>query len=178
MSESKVAIGKRLDKNVGKWPEMVQFHYSTEGYHLLIFWPTPSKNEIQGVKKGKIELAVFSDEEAFLLLYKIQNACDWSYTPFDWYRVPESMRLTPKDDNLKPVLEAVLVDANNGMVRMVRQVPLTADFIKAVHDGVDLQITTGTTWLDNHLQRLYKEYFSAELFLKSPKSVRLYPERE
>lgn len=173
MNDSTVAVGKRLDPTIGQWSEMVQFHYSQEGYQLLIFWQTPSKDEIQGIKKGKVELATFSDEEAFLLLYKIERACDWSYTPFDWYRMPESLRLMPKDDHLEPKLKVVLIDANNGIVRVIRQVPLTEDFIKAIHQGVDAQITTGTTWLDDHLQRLYKEYFSPESFLNSPKSVKL-----
>lgn len=176
MSESIIAVGKRLDPAVGQWPEMVQFHYSAEGYQLLIFWKSPSKDEITGVRRGKIELATFSDEEAFLMLYKIENACNWSYTPFDWYRMPQSIRLKPADDHLKAEMEVILVDANNGIVRVIRKVPLTQAFIDAIHQGVELQISQGTTWLDDRLQRLYKEYFTPESFLKSPQSVSLYPQ--
>ena len=168
-----VAVGKRFEKEISRWPEMVEFYYTKAGYELRIFWNTPSKEEIQGVRKGKVDLALFADQEAFLMLYRIENTCDWSYTPFDWFRVPEGFRLFPSDDQLPPVLRVTLIDANNGIVRAVRDLTLTEEFVEAIRRAVDQQIATGTTWLDDRLQRLYKEYFSAESFLGLPETVHL-----
>lgn len=155
-----VKVGKPFVPGVLKWPPDMQYIYSKNGHEIRVFLPGLTKIEIQALKKTPIELGVFSVDEAFLMLYQIQDLCEWSTMPFNWFAIPEPFRRTPEIGKEPTELMLTVVDGDNGIVRVRRALKMSPQFADAIATVVQKQIDTGDTWMKAKLNDIHDKYFT------------------
>jgi hypothetical protein len=93
------------------------------------------------VRKGRADFALVVDPPVLMLCYRLGDGIHWSDAPFSWHRVPADQRALPPDTEpvQRALLHAVLIDANNGIIRAMRAMSLSPSFTAALHRAIRAQ---------------------------------------
>lgn len=141
-----LAVGDRWPAWGPGTPEGTQYNYYDRGHELAIFVDKPTRDEINAVRKGQVEIRVLVDLPVVLLLARFagvrgKTGLPWQDAPYSWHLVPEERRQLPPELGAeeRPLLTVVLVDARDGKVRALRQLALEVDVGQALHAGIRAQ---------------------------------------
>ena len=146
------------------WPETVQYQYRGGGHELIFFLGSPSPKEVEAIRIGPADFALYQDGDLLLLLYRFRtplsfNAIDWSDAPFSYWRLPEEERVPPSRGlaaDARAILMVQLVDAATGILLVNRVVSWSAEFTAHVHAAIADQVALGAEApdYDRRLERL------------------------
>lgn len=129
-------VGELYAPTRTRWPEAVDYNYRGGGGHeLRLFWPRLSASNVQAVRTGSIELALYVEPPVIVLLYKIAGACDWSDQPFTIHLVPAAERQLPIAGS-RALLTILLIDADTGILRVIRTITLAPALTTALHTAI------------------------------------------
>jgi len=122
----KVEVGKLYQEGINKYQEESKFDFTNSGAELYLMFDRPAKTEIENIKRGNIELAVYPADEVLFMLFKFGS--------LNWIDVPYSVHLS-KDLELQEVeegkgyaLHVTLIDASTGIVEVLRLIGLSTKF--------------------------------------------------
>ena len=143
---SVIEVGKLYIKGRTQWPEAIEYNYDFEGHILRLFLRSPTAKEIAAIRNGAIDLAlIVEDSIVFFLVQFPGGGLPWSDCPYCYWSVPEGRRQTPPmlAENQRAVLNILLVDADTGIVQVMRVVSLEHDFSVLLHTAIAAQIDAG-----------------------------------
>lgn len=134
-----IAVGLPYNPKRRSWPEVSQYNFRGGEHELALFFASPSRSEVQAVAAGEVELAVYVDQPAIVLLYRFGRegaGIPWSDAPYSWHLVPRHERKLPPELGGQDTLRIVLVDAGSGLVRALRLVLLPEVFTLALRAAI------------------------------------------
>ena len=155
-----------------RWPELAQYNYRGGEHELILFLGGPNKKEVEDVKNGDAEFALFVERDLIILLYKFGQSIDWSDAPFSIHLVPLAERVLPEliNDNTRVLLHVLLVDASTGIIKAMRAISLSNEFSAALHQAIldQAKKTFTKNEYDRELTGLYNGYSSSTLATMAP----------
>lgn len=118
-------IGTPYAPGYTRFDEGSRYLYNQGAHELSLFWSQPSATEIAGFRDRPIEVALYPDAALALLLYRIDQICEWSDVAFHYQRVPETERELPEEPTgERGRLRLFLVDCDTGLIVARRLVSL------------------------------------------------------
>ncbi|GIW06340.1 MAG: hypothetical protein KatS3mg060_1145 [Dehalococcoidia bacterium] len=156
-----------------RYPEAVQYTYRAGGHELLLWLSSPSPREVESIQRGRASFALSIEPPLIVLLYRFAPAITWSDAPFSIHLVPPAQRVLPpplgQAEESRALLQVILVDADTGIVRALRQLTWSPAFTAAIHAAIAAQATM--TWdaqaYDAALRQLYQRYPTSEALLST-----------
>lgn len=149
------------------WPEGAQYNYRGGEHELVLFFNRPTAKEIHSIGKERAEFALFVERQLIILLYRFGTGLDWSDAPYSIHLVPHEQRTIPPDveAGMRALLHIVLVDASNGIIRVLRVISLSPEFTQALHHAIQEQADMPFTRhvYNGQLESLFARYPSFEL---------------
>nr|DAP59321.1 MAG TPA: hypothetical protein [Caudoviricetes sp.] len=156
------------------WPgEVVQqdglyFDYTDEGgATFVLFFSAPNKKEIEGVKEGKIELAITVKAPVIFMCAKIQGVgTGWMDAPYSIRRHPGETIALPeaKDDEGLPI-QIFLVDIQTKKICAIRLISTDSRFANYFKKAVLAQVEApySTHEYDAKIFEIYQSISSKDL---------------
>jgi hypothetical protein len=127
------------------WIEGVQYNFDQAGHILQMFFARPTVKEVEAIRTGKIDLALYTttDRAVILLAYKAPGI-PWSDAPYTWHRVPAERQVIPPalEGEQRAMLEIHLVDTATGLLRAMRRVSMAPEFSAHLHQMIAEQAAT------------------------------------
>lgn len=170
-------VGELYNPNRRRWPEGAQFQYRGGQAELVLFYPDPSRHEIEAVRKGSSEFGLVVEPPLVVLLYTFGAAkgIPWCDAPFSYHRLkaarPTEAVLPPAWEEGSPetraILQVLLVDASSGILRAMRAVSLSPEFTRTLHRAIWEQAhrEEGPGEFDRALNDLYTRFPTSERLL-------------
>lgn len=130
--------------------------------------------EIEDIRRGSCEFAVYQDGYMMFLLYRFGKSFVWSDVSYAWHLVPEEQRdlpLSPQEmsKQTRAVLSIVLIESTNGIVKAIRLTSLSPDLTKILHGAILYQAREAA------LPSNYDLLFS-NIYRRYPESVLMLPD--
>lgn len=160
-------VGKLYMPGKTSWPEASYFNYDAAGLTLTIFARNLKDDEIEAVKSGQIELALYENQPAIFLMWKIRGFGPWSDAPYTIHVVPkdrqpdiESRKLVKEGEMLG--LQITLVEGTTGIIKVLRYVSTSTQFTILLNEAVDRQLKQpfNEQFYNQHINKLYARYTS------------------
>lgn len=141
---NKYELSCLFDPTRTSWPEASRYIYRGETEHeLILFYSNPTTEEIQAVQSSEAEFRLHVAMYVFLLLYRFgEDEIPWSDAPYSFHLVPDEERVPPPPlfySHKEGILRIVLVDADTGIIKALRTVPMPAQFATSLVYAVDVQ---------------------------------------
>lgn len=159
-----LSVGQPYNPSVSRYPECTQYNYRAGIHELVLFYGSPSKDEVYAARKGKAEFALFHPSHQIIILaHRFGDGLPWSDSPYSWHLVPEHERDLPSADleqSIRAKLHVILVDAATGLVRAIRLVTFSPEFTRTLHQAIREQAGAPFDALsyDRELQATYARY--------------------
>lgn len=127
-----IEVGKPLQPGKTGYQEASWLDYTETGPILLMAVNNPTTKEIEAVRSGRIELALYERGPVLWFLYRIRGFGPWSDCPFS-IRLYDGMRRMfdwseEIEDGMGLGLQIVLIDAGTGIVKVLRLIGLETRF--------------------------------------------------
>ncbi|GIW55376.1 MAG: hypothetical protein KatS3mg082_1780 [Nitrospiraceae bacterium] len=170
-----LSVGQPYHPNRNRWPEAAQYNFRSGRHELVLFWPSPSPQEVEGVRVGRADFGLFFEPPVILLLYRFAGACDWSDAPYSIHLVPQEERLAPEavSPEARALLSVVLVDADTGLVRALRAITMSPGFTRLLHAAIAQQLAYhwDATAYDQALASIYRRFPESRSLVRACKMV-------
>lgn len=125
-------VGELLAPGKTSYQEASWLDYTETGPVLMMAINRPSPKEIEAVKSGRIELALYEADPILWFLYKIRGFGPWSDCPFSIRLYDGKGRKFDWSEEIEEGtglgLQIVLVDAGTGIVKVLRLVGMSTKF--------------------------------------------------
>lgn len=138
MALFKYEVGTRYHPGKTRWAEAGEYNFRMGAHELRLFWARPSVQEIQAVRQGQLEVALLVAPPVLWFLYRVDGGCDWSDAPYTWHLLPQDQRIPPEPltGEQRALLNVVLVDASDGIIKALRAVSLSPELSQALHGAI------------------------------------------
>lgn len=170
MKLHKLEVGELYSPTRTEWPQVADYNFRNGLHELRIFLKSPTRQEVRAVKKSRVDLALVEEGDVIVLLFRFEPGMPWSDASFNWHLVPKEDRVLPQEleGEERPVLEILLIEANGGRVAAMRQVTMSPEFGRALHEAIRRQAEA--EWDEEEHQarvwRLYLEHGETEGLLE------------
>lgn len=162
-----IEVGKLYVEGKTFYPEAVEWNWTSKFHELRLFFHNPSSQEIQAVKKGKVEFGLVVGSGVLFLVFRFlpafkgQSGIHWSDAPYSYHMLPEELRELPEQDlspTRRSVLLVVLVNASIGITLAIREVSLSPAFTQRLYQEIQKQaeFPFDQEKYDLQLQTIYK----------------------
>jgi hypothetical protein len=146
---------------------MAQYNYRGGEHELLLFFNKPTPDEINAVRVGEAEFALFVERSLIILLFKFGDGIPWSDAPYSIHLIPKEKRKEAPEttDTQYALLHIVLVDASNGVINALRVISMPPEFTQALHRAINAQLNmifTSSAY-NGELENLFERYSSETL---------------
>ena len=125
-------VGGLFDPGRTSYQEASWLDYTETGPVLLMAVNNPTAKEIEAVKNGGIELALYETNPVLWFLYKISGFGPWSDCPFSIRLYDGKGRRFDWSEKIEEgtglALQIVLIDAGTGIVKVLRLVGMPTKF--------------------------------------------------
>jgi hypothetical protein len=156
-------VGELFEEGKTRYNEGVIFEFTQSGPILLMFFNHPTENEIASIKSGKLELAFLEKDEVIFILSKFQG--------MSWIDAPYTVHLSKPFtfDDMAPDqgfgLTIYLIDANSGILKVIRYVGLSNEFSRKLRAAILRQKEThfDKTLHDLKINSIYANYSTDDL---------------
>lgn len=183
-----LSVGRPYDPSRRSWPEGPDYLIRGDDHELRIFLRQPDRHEAEAVRRGRAEFALHLDPPHLVTLcYRFTGpsgrGLPWSDAPFSWPRQaaglgslgrgPEAVLPTPPGalgSESRAALLVVLVEADGGIVRAIRQISYSPEFTRALHAAIHAQ-AAAPGWdparYDLAVTSLYRRYPTSEALVRA-----------
>lgn len=162
-----LSVGELYFPGKRAWPEAVEYNYFSNKHELRFLLKNPSRYITEVISKMPVQLGLFTEDDIILLVYKFidykkQLIPVKGYSPFSIHLVPDNMRTFPETSEAmesEELLHIHLIDADTGILRVVRNVPLSTEFSASLCSAIIEQGKVPLTEdYNDRLQELDKRY--------------------
>jgi hypothetical protein len=154
------AVGKPYNAGKTVWPEMPALRLTAQGTQLLLFYRSPTDQEISAIRTGKASFGWIASELTGVLAFRF-HPLPWADVPYTPHREqPDDTPGLPEGDEGQLLVQIVLVDADTGIIRALRALTWPERFTKAVRASVQemLDKPFNAAATDAALDALYARY--------------------
>ena len=157
-------VGKYIEGIHKRYDECIKFDLTDTGINIPVFFDSPTPNEINEFKEGKIKLGYYTYKNVILVLIKIGN--------LEWMDMPYSIHLSKylttikdfeEENGLGLTTTLYLINAKNGILEALRVTGannrLSVNLIKDIKKQKEMSFEE----FDNNLNYIYKTYTTKEL---------------
>lgn len=125
-----VQVGDVYQARRSSWTESAQLRLAPDGRsgELLIALAAPEQSEITAIESGRADFAWVNSAHLALVAFRFDQGIDWSDFPYTPHRAEHPSGIAIDDEPSELLLRVVLVDANTGLVRAVRELCWPAQF--------------------------------------------------
>ena len=161
-------VGELYPSPSGKrhWPEGVDYNYRGGEHELRLFYRSPSAAEIADTKTGEARFAIAVEGDIVFFCYRFGGQ-PWGDCGFSIHLVPENERVLPPEQigpEERALLNVILIDAENGVIRALRAVSLSPKFTAKLHAAIRAQAARPLPAdYDAQAEAIYRRYDSAAL---------------
>jgi hypothetical protein len=162
-------VGELFIPGRTQYPEGVRFEYAESGPYLIFTFRNPSPEEIEAVRKGKVELALHETSPVLWILHRIEGLEQWSDCPFS-IRIYDGMGRKfdwseEIEDGKGIGLNVILVEASTGVLLVQRLVGLSTKFSRELRSAILRQIEQPFSKADYAatVDRIYTNYSTKKL---------------
>ena len=120
-----------------RWPEGAEYNFSAAGHELRLFFNSPTAAEVRAVRRAPIHILLFAPP-VIDLVWKIDGIGEWSDCPYSWHLLTDSHRVLPAEtgDQQHALLNVLLIDASNGILKAIRAVSLPPHATARLHAAI------------------------------------------
>lgn len=162
-------VGKLYSPNRTKWPENVEYNFRDGVHELRMFYPSPAAREIADVQSGQVRLALYPYLDVIFFCFKFGDQ-PWSDSPYNINLVSSEERQLPEDTDTaeqRRLLTTFLIDANTGILWVIRVVSMSPQFTRALHAAIWNQSEKSLPGdYDAQIQRVYAANTSSQIASK------------
>lgn len=160
-------VGKPYHADRKVWPECAQLHWMDGELELTMFFDAPSRHEVEAVRKGKSEFALYDRDGLVVLLYHFDGqraTVPWSDASYQWHLVPPDRRVSPPElpaAETRVKLFITLVNAQGGLIEALRIQSLSPELTRAIFGAIRRQMDLpwpGRDAYDRTIANLYRRY--------------------
>lgn len=151
----KYEVGKLYVEGKTRWPETADYNYRGGEHELRLFFKSPTAEEIEKIKSDLSRFALTVTGPVIWLAFKFGDL-PWSDASFSIHLVPEAEQQLPPPlphEQSRALLHVILIDADTGIVKVLRLVSFSPTFSNALHKAIQAQWEAGWPGEDAyHLQ--------------------------
>ena len=141
------AVGHPYSQNVTSWPDgSSDYNWFDDGHELRLFLDNPTSRELHDYKKGRAEFSLAVVGPIISIAYRF-GAQPWSDSTYNYWLTPADRRpemlTTWEKEAQRFLLQVVLIDASNGIVKALRAVTLSPEFSAALAIAARHQVEKG-----------------------------------
>lgn len=170
-----IRVGELYVAGRTSWPEAIEWNWAKDLNELRLFFTNPSSQEIQAVKRGKVEFGLVVRQDIIFLAFRFlpapgnQQGIPWSDAPYTYHMLPQDRKGLPEADpgpEERSLLQIVLVDAGTGVSLAIRGVTLSPEFTQKMFAAIRAQAEQpfNQQVYDQHLRGVYTTYQSKQLY--------------
>jgi hypothetical protein len=153
-----------------RWPESPQFNFRQSEFELVLFYAGPTISEILAIKDSPVEFALVVQGDVIFLLYRFGTTGRWADAAYSYHLVPAAQQ-TPVpvlEETSRLLLHLLLVDANTGVIKVIRVVTLSADFSHKLVAAIAAQKERpfNSDSYDAQIEKMYRQYPESKSMLK------------
>lgn len=136
---ARFAVGQQSP--IAPMPEGPYFEWSESGAIMYLFLDSPTEKEIEGVRKGKLQIGIAPMPPVLFIMAKINGCGGWMDMPFTIRKYQNEIFTLPEiEDNQGILLQITLIDCRTNVVKAIRAVSLSTDLSRAMRDEFIKQI--------------------------------------
>lgn len=159
-------VGEPLEENKRKYAEGLIFDTGKSGAKLLIFFNSPTSKEIDSVKNADIELRLCVLNDIIFILSKV-GTNPWMDSPYSVHLAKYKLEDLPETEQLNSGygLPIILIDANTGIVKVIRYIGLSTEFSQKLNQEINKQYSLPFSEGKYHmsLNRIFNNYNTKDL---------------
>lgn len=134
-----IEVGKSFTEGVDRHEEGVYFVFVGNTASLVIFCERPTKQVIKDIRIGNIKIAMKERDDILFIIAKFRTS-NWMVTPFNMNLcLSRLVVMKEPTEGSGYLLNTYLVDASNGIVKVIRVTGLPTEFSKEFRNAVELQ---------------------------------------
>jgi hypothetical protein len=135
----RIEVGKSLIEGVDRYQEGIHFVFTEIGASLAVFCDKPTKQVIKDIRIGNIKIAMKERDDILFIIAKFRTS-SWMVTPFNMNLYMSSLGVMREPtEGSGYLLNTLLVDASNGIVKVIRVTGLPTEFSKEFRNAIELQ---------------------------------------
>lgn len=178
MVYGKIAVGEPYEEGIKALPEQVAFTFNSSGGLLLYIFHNPTPAEIKDVKKGNIKLGILEKAGQMYILSKFGDL-RWEDASFH-VRLTKPFRIEGiEHDNEGYLLQIVLIDASNGIVKVIRAVSMPNNMSKILYQLIEKQKENSTEEYDigvhnQIVSQIYANFSTVDLVREAKEAHQIF----
>jgi len=152
-------VGKLFEEGKTRYNEGCIFDFDNTGGDLYIFFNSPTQKEIIDIKKGNCKIGIVEKNNIIFMLFKF-GALEWIDCPYSKY-LSKDFAMNSIEEGMGYAINMHLIEANTGILKVLRLVSMTTKFSKKFADLIINQQK-----IDNYdfaLSNVYANYTTNDL---------------
>lgn len=167
-------VGKPYHPGKTRWQPGSDFNYRSNTLELRLMFDKLTHSDIRAIRRGPATFAFTVIDDIVFFLFEFGRACPWSDNSYSIHLVPENERTIPPElaPGEQAVLTIILISAEDGIIRALRQISLVHDFSKALYDSIREQAHKPFTQAehDRQIAAAYRRYPRTEALVRTAKA--------
>jgi hypothetical protein len=162
-------IGEVYSAGHTEYSEATQYCYYDGVHDLVLFWASPSAQEVRGFNSQSVEFALYVQQPVLFLLYRIADVCEWSDVAYNIHQLRAEEQEVPKEtpgDYAR--VQMTLVDTGTGIIRAKRIVRMGREMTQAMRQTLQQQAQIPFSRFDYEalVQQTYARYPDSDAMLR------------
>ena len=166
-----IKVGSLYHPDRLAWAETIEFNYFNGRCRYNFFLRSPHPKEVAAFANANIDISILTIGGVIFIpiFFSTEGVPDLlGDAAFSWWNLPDNQRERPIDAETY-LLQAVLIDADNGIVKGVCIFSLPPEFTDKLRQAIDIQIDSGEISRDrfelvvSQVQRKYDAIGLAEI---------------
>lgn len=161
-------VGKPYSTTKKHWPEGIDYNFRSGQHELRLFFRSPLSQEITAIKNGPAQFALSVIGDIIFFCFKFGDL-EWSDCGFSIHLVPDNERTLPdipKTNQERALLSTLLIDAETGILRVIRATTFSSRFTRILHQAIIDQAGRpypGDNEYQRQIDQIYQKYRSKDL---------------
>jgi hypothetical protein len=140
-----LSVGKPYLSGCWSWPEVADYNFRSGSHELRLFVAHLTPRRVEAVRTRPVEFGLLVDQPLLVLVVRFLDRSGQVVMSFDcsysWHRVPAAERVLPPpveetSPELRALLTIILVEATDGLVRVLRTVTFSPEFTQRLHRAI------------------------------------------
>ncbi len=155
-------VGKPYEQGVQSLPEGIAFDYTETGGFLRVVFDSPTEEEIQEIKDGKMQFGLLEKEGIIFLLIKF-GRMEWMDVPYYIMNSDPYVLGRLADETKGYPLHIVFVDGRTGIVKVIKRIGLPHEMSIRFKEMVENQRRNPIENYEALVKEVCSEYSTDEL---------------
>lgn len=162
-------VGKIYHPGKTHWQDGTDFNYRSNTLELRMFFSKLTHSDIRAIRNGSCTFALAVTGNVIWFLFEFGKASPWSDNSYSIHLVAENERTIPPvlKSGEMALLTIILVSAEDGIIRALRQISLGHDFSKTLFDAIREQSSRpfNRAEHDRQIAETYRRYPTTQALL-------------